>query len=159
MSPDYCSSPYSSPIRSCHVIRQLRHFLAEMWISSLPRRNYITAAARSFVTPSSPPEFSRTCLEVLGGASSVLLDGSPLKLKPYKAFPIIGWNKHVETICAAFFRSVPDVSLRRECIRTVDDGSISLDWCVGDDRLIPDDAPVLILLVVLILELFLTIIF
>ncbi|XP_021903183.1 embryogenesis-associated protein EMB8 isoform X2 [Carica papaya] len=51
-----------------------------------------------------------------------------------------------ETIFAAFFRSIPDVKLRRECLRTKDDGVVALDWVSGDDRRLPLESPVLILL-------------
>ncbi|MQM06440.1 hypothetical protein Taro_039258 [Colocasia esculenta] len=88
-------------------------------------------------------------LEVLGGARRALLPGpdSPgLRLKHYEPFPVLGWNCHLETIFAAFFRSVPDVRLRRECLRTADDGAVALDWVAGDERSLPFEAPVLILL-------------
>lgn len=52
----------------------------------------------------------------------------------------------METIFAAFFRSLPDVKLKRECIRTKDDGSVALDWISGDHQLLPPNSPVLILL-------------
>ncbi|CAA7399800.1 unnamed protein product [Spirodela intermedia] len=105
--------------------------------------------------PSEPPasfsfRSSYSSLEVIGGAAGALLHGAAggqgLRLTPYDVFPILGWNNHLETIFAAFFRSVPEVCLRRECIRTIDDGSVALDWCCGDSRLLPADAPVLILL-------------
>lgn len=52
----------------------------------------------------------------------------------------------METVFAAFYRSLPAVKLRRECLRMADDGAAALDWVSGDDRLIPVDAPLLILL-------------
>lgn len=67
--------------------------------------------------------------------------------RPYHPYPIIGWNCHVETIFAAFFRSRPAVRFRRQCLRTKDDGAVALDWVAGDDRLLTESSPVLILLV------------
>ncbi|CAA6663340.1 unnamed protein product [Spirodela intermedia] len=101
--------------------------------------------SRPHLFPSAPPT-----PPLIGGAAGALLHGAAggqgLRLTPYDVFPILGWNNHLETIFAAFFRSVPEVCLRRECIRTIDDGSVALDWCCGDSRLLPADAPVLILL-------------
>ena len=87
-------------------------------------------------------------LEVLGGAQERFLPPLEATLAgPYRPFPLLGWGRHAETIFAAFFRSVPDVRLRRQCLRTADGGSVALDWVAGDDRSLPDDAPLLILLV------------
>lgn len=85
-------------------------------------------------------------LEILGGAKESFLPALPSLTRPYTPFPVFGWNRHVETIFAAFFRSTPDIKLRRECLRTKDDGSVSLDWVPGDDRVLPADSPLLILL-------------
>ncbi|KAF3771556.1 Embryogenesis-associated protein [Nymphaea thermarum] len=82
-------------------------------------------------------------LEVIGG------DRFPLQAlgRSYRPFPLIGSNRHVETIFAAFFRSLPDVRYRRECLRTAEGGALALDWPVGgDDQRLASDAPVLILL-------------
>ncbi|CAH9068740.1 unnamed protein product [Cuscuta europaea] len=85
-------------------------------------------------------------VEVIGGARDVILPAlKSLHNNTYRPYPIIGWNRHAETIYAAFFRTLPDVKLRRECLRTRDDGSVALDWVSGDDSL-PPDCPVLILL-------------
>ncbi|XP_050365616.1 embryogenesis-associated protein EMB8 [Argentina anserina] len=65
---------------------------------------------------------------------------------PYNPFPLFLWNHLVETILAAFYRDTPNINLRRECLRTKDNGSVSLDWVPVDDRLLPADAPLLILL-------------
>lgn len=88
-------------------------------------------------------------LEIIGGAMDSVLPAlnSTLTRIPYNPFPLIGWNCHVETVYAAYFRSLPDVKLRRECIRTQDNGSVALDWVSGDDRHLPHDSPLLILLV------------
>ncbi|KAL6349476.1 hypothetical protein AAG906_034133 [Vitis piasezkii] len=85
-------------------------------------------------------------LEVLGGGLDSYLPAFKTLNRPYDAFPVVGWNRHVETIFASFFRSVPDVRLRRECLRTKDDGAVALDWVSGDDRQLGADSPVLILL-------------
>lgn len=86
-------------------------------------------------------------LEVIGGAVDTFLPAFKNLNLPYVPFPFIAWNRHVETIFAAFFRSLPDVRFRRECLRTSDDGSVALDWVSGDDRDLSSDSPVLILLV------------
>ncbi|XP_050268866.1 embryogenesis-associated protein EMB8-like [Quercus robur] len=87
-------------------------------------------------------------LEIIGGAMESVLPAlnSTLTRIPYNPFPLIGWNCHVETVYAAYFRSLPDVKLRRECIRTKDNGTVALDWVSGDDRHLPPDSPLLILL-------------
>ena len=96
-------------------------------------------------------------LEIIGGAMESVLPAlnSTLARFPYNPFPLIGWNCHVETVYAAYFRSLPDVKLRRECIRTQDNGSVALDWVSGDDRHLPPDSPLLILLVSPVFTLFL----
>lgn len=117
-----------------------------------PLRSFVPAMARSFSSSSpkhngdDPQEPSLSNLEIVGARRALLSSFASLK-KPYKPFPLIAWNRHVETIFAAFFRSVPDVALRRECLRTSDDGAVALDWVSGDDRRLPFDSPVLILLV------------
>lgn len=88
---------------------------------------------------------SGSSLEIIGARRSLLSRFASLKL-PYRPFPFIGWNSHVETIFAAFFRSLPRVQLRRECLRTRDNGAVALDWISGDDHLLPPDSPILILL-------------
>ncbi|MCD7456914.1 embryogenesis-associated protein emb8 [Datura stramonium] len=85
-------------------------------------------------------------LEVIGGARDKFLSAFKSLHNPYTPYPIVAWNRHIETIFAAFFRSVPDVRLRRECLRTKDDGCVALDWVSGDDRRLPPDSPLLILL-------------
>ncbi|CAL9077567.1 unnamed protein product [Musa acuminata var. zebrina] len=92
-----------------------------------------------------PSDASLSSLEIIGARRAILSRFESLR-RPYKPFPLIGWNCHVETIFAAFFRSQPAVPLRRECLRTRDDGAVALDWVVGDDRQLPADSPVLILL-------------
>ncbi|XP_062146653.1 embryogenesis-associated protein EMB8 [Alnus glutinosa] len=89
-----------------------------------------------------------TSLEVVagGGARETILPALKTLGRPYTPFPLIGWNCHVETIFAAFFRSLPDVRLRRECLRVKDNGVVALDWVSGDDSRLPPESPVLILL-------------
>ncbi|XP_075505722.1 embryogenesis-associated protein EMB8 [Primulina tabacum] len=85
-------------------------------------------------------------LEVIGGAVDSFLPAFNTLNLPYAPYPVVGWNKHLETIFSAFYRSLPDVRFRRQCFRTRDDGTVSLDWISGDDKSLPSDSPVLILL-------------
>ncbi|OVA04760.1 hypothetical protein BVC80_1719g97 [Macleaya cordata] len=89
---------------------------------------------------------SSSNLEIIGGPNDSLFPNFKTLQHPYNPFPLIGWNRHIETIFAAFFRSLPGVRFRRECLRTPDNGVVSLDWVCGDDLEIPADSPVLILL-------------
>ncbi|KAH7560881.1 hypothetical protein ACOSP7_016659 [Xanthoceras sorbifolium] len=100
---------------------------------------HVSATAKAMPSP-------HHSLEVIGGARDAFLPVLKTLDRPYRAFPVIGWNRHVETIFAAFFRSLPDVRLKRECIRTKDDGSVALDWVSGDHERLPPDSPLLILL-------------
>ncbi|KAF5734953.1 embryogenesis-associated protein EMB8 [Tripterygium wilfordii] len=86
-------------------------------------------------------------LEVAGGARErFLLPLMTILSKPYTPFPLVAYNRHLETIFAAFFRSIPQIRLRRECLRTADDGAVALDWVAGDDGRLPLETPVVILL-------------
>ncbi|MBA0588983.1 hypothetical protein Gorai_017758, partial [Gossypium raimondii] len=86
-------------------------------------------------------------LEVIGGARNRFLPALHSTLRhSYDPFPFIAWNPHVETIFASFFRSIPDVRLRRECLRTQDGGAVALDWVAGDQYQLPPDSPILILM-------------
>lgn len=97
--------------------------------------------------PPAQPAQLHPSLEVTGGGIEKFLPALNSNLqRPYHHFPVIGSNRHVETIFAAFFRSLPDVTFRRECVRTKDDGAVALDWVAGDDRHLPSLSPVLILL-------------
>lgn len=97
-----------------------------------------------------PRPYHHSSLEVIGGGIDRFLPALKDSLaKPYNAFPLTGFNRHVETIYAAFYRSVPSVRLRRECLRTKDDGSVALDWVAGDDNYLSPESPILILLVTL----------
>lgn len=101
----------------------------------------ITSAAMS------APYRHHPSLEVLGGAADAFLPALKTLQQPYQTYPFIGWNRHLETIFAAFFRKLPEVRLKRECLRTLDDGSVALDWVSGDDGRLPADSPLLVLLV------------
>ncbi|KAI5329305.1 PREDICTED: embryogenesis-associated [Prunus dulcis] len=109
--------------------------------------NYTRLAATSaFNVSSAAYPMAHPSLETLGGARDIFLPALSSLTRPYNPFPVIGSNRHVETIFASFYRSTPDVRLRRECLRTTDDGAVSLDWVSSDDRLLPPDSPLLILL-------------
>ncbi|XP_017973798.1 PREDICTED: embryogenesis-associated protein EMB8 isoform X2 [Theobroma cacao] len=117
---------------------------------SLSRHTRATVTARH-VTTTAPTKITmpdhHPSLEVIGGARDRFLQALHTALRlPYNPFPLIAWNRHVETIFAAFFRSVPDVRLRRESLRVKDGGSVALDWVSGDQRRLSPDAPILILL-------------
>ncbi|GLT35752.1 hypothetical protein SLA2020_101790 [Shorea laevis] len=99
------------------------------------------AAAANGAMPDPHPS-----LRVTGGARDLFLQAFKTLHRPYNPFPLIGWNRHMETIFASFFRSVPQVRLRRECLRTKDGGSVALDWVAGDHQRLPSDSPLLILL-------------
>ncbi|KAF0890690.1 hypothetical protein E2562_004194 [Oryza meyeriana var. granulata] len=92
------------------------------------------------------PVLSHESLEVAGARCGLLAGFDSLR-QPYRAFPVIASNRHVETIFPAFAQSFPTIALRRECLRTLDDGAVALDWVSGDDRVLPRDVPVLILLI------------
>ncbi|XP_071701814.1 embryogenesis-associated protein EMB8-like [Rutidosis leptorrhynchoides] len=86
-------------------------------------------------------------LEVLGGGRHLFCPVIKTHLdRPYNHYPIFGSNCHVETIFAAFFRNVPDVIYKRECLRTKDDGTVTLDWVSGDAQKLPENTPILLLL-------------
>jgi hypothetical protein len=86
------------------------------------------------------------------GLGKILLDALPMLKQEYKRHPFIT-NRHQETIFAAFFRSLPDVVFRRECLRMQDNGTVALDWPIGGSDLnsaldtAKDGNPLLILLV------------
>ncbi|KAI5062332.1 hypothetical protein GOP47_0022871, partial [Adiantum capillus-veneris] len=86
------------------------------------------------------------------GISKALLDGLPMLKQLYKSYPLIR-NRHQETIFASFFRILPNIIFRRECLRMEDNGTVALDWpvggadCeVGPDHSMHEGSPVLILL-------------
>ncbi|KAK4844053.1 hypothetical protein QYF36_015836 [Acer negundo] len=118
------------------MVSSLPAFLRLRPISSL---NVTTTTTKAMPSP-------HHSLEVIGGARDAFLPALKTLDRPYNAFPVIGWNRHVETILASFFRSLPDVRLKRECLRTKDNGSVALDWVSGDHERLPPDSPLLILL-------------
>lgn len=82
-------------------------------------------------------------LEVLGGAGAGVRAKLTELEKPYKPYPLLT-NRHVETIFAAFFRSLPKLTFRRECLRMPDGGTVALDWPQPE---LPNPKAVLVLLV------------
>ncbi|GER39575.1 alpha/beta hydrolase domain containing protein 1 [Striga asiatica] len=123
---------YPFPFTFTFTFSTPSHFLSSIAATAVPQ-----SSSRSF----------HTSLEVIGGAVDKFLPAFKTLHLPYVPYPMVAWNRHVETIFAAFFRSLPEVNFRRECLRTTDDGVVSLDWVSGDDRKLPSDAPLLILLV------------
>ncbi|XP_010533545.1 PREDICTED: embryogenesis-associated protein EMB8 isoform X1 [Tarenaya hassleriana] len=111
------------------------------------RRPVSASSAGDSWTPETRRHDHQRSLEVIGGGSDRFFPAlKEYLVKPYEPFPLVGFNRHVETIFAAFFRSVPAVRLRRECLITTDGGSVALDWVAGDERSLPPSSPVLILL-------------
>ncbi|XWS09803.1 hypothetical protein CRYUN_Cryun39dG0020600 [Craigia yunnanensis] len=110
------------------------------------RRPFTTfRVSATTVTTTAMPDHHPS-LEITGGAVDRFLPAFKILHLPYKPFPIVGWNRHIETIFAAFFRKFPEVRYSRECLRTKDDGTIALDWVSGDHRSLPADSPILILM-------------
>ncbi|KAL0016101.1 hypothetical protein SO802_003170 [Lithocarpus litseifolius] len=144
-------SPLSTFRHRSPIISTPNQFLS---LSPIVKTSKISAVHVSSTTattmPSSdlPQAQAHPSLEIIGGATESVLPvlNATLTRNPYNPFPFFGWNRHVETIYASFFRTRPDVRLRRECLRTKDDGSVALDWVSGDDRQLPPDSPLLILL-------------
>lgn len=140
-------SAASFPSSSSFYLLRHNHHLKRLSFT-FPIRT--TATSTAVVNPlamsnnTNPPHPS---LEVIGGAQESFLPAFKTLHLPYNPYPVFGWNTHVETIFAAFFRSCPDVRFRRECLRTKDDGCVALDWVVGDQTSLPSNSPVLILLV------------
>jgi len=93
-------------------------------------------------------QLRKTQMEVLGTGTA--FNGSLLpKLteleKEYKPFPLLT-NRHVETIFAALFRSLPKLTFRRECVLMSDGGTVALDWPLPE---VTNPKAVLVLLVCL----------
>lgn len=105
---------------------------------------HVTTTTTTTMTDARNPHPS---LEIIGGARDLFLPAFNSLHRPYAAFPLIAHNRHLETIFASFFRSAPHVRYKRECLRTKDNGAVSLDWVSGDHRRLPPYSPVLILLV------------
>ncbi|KAJ4890217.1 esterase/lipase/thioesterase family protein [Raphanus sativus] len=128
----FASASASSPPLTSSARTLRRHF------------SIFAAAAADPKPPETPRLHHHASLEVIGDRFLPALKDS--LSEPYGAFPLVGFNRHVETIYAAFYRSVPLVRLRRECLRTKDNGSVALDWVAGDDTSLPPESPILILL-------------
>ncbi|XP_031095989.1 embryogenesis-associated protein EMB8 [Ipomoea triloba] len=133
----------AAPVSSSFRHLSLRPLSSVFLVRSCSTASAAVAAKTPLMSDNLIPHPS---LEVVGGARDAFLPALKSLQNPYHPYPIIGWNRHAETIFAAFFRSLPDLKLRRECLRTKDDGSVALDWVAGDDRRLPPDSPVLILL-------------
>lgn len=101
---------------------------------------------RSGIHVSKPTSMSyhHPTIEVIG---DLLVPQLNTLKRPYNSYPLIGWYCHVETIFAAWFRTLPEVNFKRECLRSKDGGSLALDWVAGDVSKLPVNVPVLILLV------------
>ncbi|KAG0488587.1 hypothetical protein HPP92_007398 [Vanilla planifolia] len=145
------SQKMASPFSSISSSSPLRQPLNSPSLSRLPSVGVAAssgsteAATAVPATVSEPRDASLASLEVIGAQRAMLLRFDSMQ-RPYRPYPVIGWNRHVETIFAAYFRSFPRVQLRRECLRARDNGSVSLDWVLGDEHWLRPDSPVLILL-------------
>ena len=125
-----CKRPHSKLIRWCNG-KKSNTSLCQQWQephSHLGPPRHSTNSTTTTTLPSSAnsnqiaspppsPPPSQSSLEVLGRARGRFLP--PLEAG-FSPFPLPGWSRHVETIFAAFFRSVPDVRLRRQCLRTME---------------------------------------
>ncbi|PIN14655.1 Alpha/beta hydrolase [Handroanthus impetiginosus] len=133
---------FATPLSSS--VRHLNHLPFNLNSSKLSHFCTLRASAAMAV----PESFSNghPSPEVIGGAVDRFLPAFKTLHVPYVPYPFIASNRHVETIFAAFFRSLPEVRFRRECLRTRDDGAVALDWVCGDDHNLPSDSPILILL-------------
>lgn len=129
------ATPISS---SFHRLKKLSNSSPPLHVTF--RRHLNTSCATTMSDGKAP----HPSLQVTGGARHKFLSAFKSLHNPYSSYPIVDGNLHIEAIFAAFFRSV---RLRRECLRTKDDGSVALDWVSGDDRSLPPDSPLLILLV------------
>lgn len=139
-----------SPSSSSSYLRHLNRLSSSFSSPIPPNVRTTTTTAAAAATPlamSNNTTIPHKSLEVIGGAKDSFLPAFKSLHRPYSAYPVFAWNTHVETIFAAFFRSLPDVRFRRECLRAKDDGCVALDWVVGDQRSLPSNSPVLILLV------------
>ncbi|KAF3335682.1 embryogenesis-associated protein EMB8 [Carex littledalei] len=114
---------------------------------SYPRRSLLPLPAMSSPSATKSDDLPDSSLEIVGVRRSLLSCLVSLQ-RPYRAFPVLGWNRHAETIFAAFYKSLPVIKLRRECLRTKDDGAVALDLVSGDDTELPFGSPVFIFLVV-----------
>ncbi|CAM6105672.1 unnamed protein product [Calypogeia fissa] len=80
-----------------------------------------------------------------------LLSKIEILKEPYKR-PVFLRNRHVETIFASFYRSLPKLTYERELPKMADGGTVALDWPIGGEDedvwrgQLEQDVPVLILL-------------
>lgn len=106
----------------------------------------VAAASLSVLALAMGAQLRGKTLEVRGAGAafnaSILPKLTELE-KPYKPFPLLT-NRHVETIFAAFFRSLPRLTFRRECLRMADGGTVALDWPLPE---VQNPKAVLVLLV------------
>ncbi|KAG8382564.1 hypothetical protein BUALT_Bualt05G0090500 [Buddleja alternifolia] len=139
------ATPLSSEAHplSSHL-RHITHFPVTLTPSTTSKYSTLRHIAATPMPQSSGDH--HPSLEVIGGGMDTFLPAFKTLHLPYVPYPFFGWNRHVETIFASFFRSLPDVRYRRECLRTRDGGAVALDWVSGDDRRLPSDSPILILL-------------
>ncbi|KAF3434194.1 hypothetical protein FNV43_RR25297 [Rhamnella rubrinervis] len=138
------STPPLNPFHQLPQRRELLHKASRLSVSPAVAVR-VNMTAGTMPTHHDQP-LPHPSLEIIGGERATFLPLLKTLSRPYKPFPIIGWNCHVETIFASFFRSVTDVRLRRECLRTKDGGTVALDWVSGDDNRLLPDSPLLILL-------------
>ncbi|KAK2351605.1 embryogenesis-associated protein EMB8 [Trifolium repens] len=136
-------TPFLQPFKKNNNNTNNTALIKSLHLSATATSVHVTMSVADHQQPPLPhPSF-----EILGGALHRFFPSLTQHLtRPYNPFPFIAWNRHVETIFASFFRSTPDVTLRRQCLRTQDGGSVALDWVPGDDRRLLPDAPLLILL-------------
>ncbi|KZV45954.1 hypothetical protein F511_10644 [Dorcoceras hygrometricum] len=130
---------FSAPLH--HSLRRLTQFPVTLISCRTTNLYNIRAVSNSNSSTNHQPS-----LEIIGGAVDSFLPAVNALHLSYVPYPVVGSNRHLETIFAAFYRSLPDVRFRRQCFRTRDDGTVALDWISGDDRSLPSDSPILILL-------------
>ncbi|KAK9053083.1 hypothetical protein SSX86_029713 [Deinandra increscens subsp. villosa] len=131
--------PMATKLSIATLTTTKRLFFSTPPITSFKIRPLSTTATMSAATP-------HPSLHVSGGALDSFLPAFTTLNRPYDSYPLVGSNTHLETIFAYFFRSTPDVRFRRQCLRTKDNGTVSIDWVAGDHRNLSPNSPTLILL-------------
>eukprot|EP01018_Ginkgo_biloba_P020074 Gb_02179 [translate_table: standard] len=120
-------------------------------LPSLPGKNSIRNTEQFPGIEASKIARRENVLEIISTDTEMVSKMTTLR-RPYEAFPFLG-NRHVETIFASFFRSLPVIRYRRECLRMADGGTVALDWPIGGEdgelwrQELPGNSPVVILLV------------
>ncbi|EYU33476.1 hypothetical protein MIMGU_mgv1a007192mg [Erythranthe guttata] len=124
-APSGFAAPFSS-------IRHLTNFPFSLTSSQTTHFSTLrsTAAAASLLPESSTNP--HPTLELIGGAAETFLPALHTIHLPYLPYPLIAWNRHVETIFAYPCWKPPASSPGIECLRT-SDGGPSLTGS-GDDR-------------------------